>query len=164
MKKRLRKILLVVLALLALMVLGVALQPNFRTFLAMQVNSLLQAGTWEDDPGNWFRAFKEPPPAQVQVIHSKYWRSSHFTTEFIFYFEVKASAEWRDEFLKQKQLTPMPGSDTRTFRGSVSCDLTPDWFAPGPAGLYEAWSWSGDSGSFWINKTNGHVFLFRAEL
>ena len=46
------------------------------------------AGTWEDDPGNWGRAFESTKPPDVAVVHSKYWRSAHWTYEFEYFFEI----------------------------------------------------------------------------
>lgn len=52
------------------------------------------AGAWMDDPKNWSRAFGQDLPAGVNVIHSYYWESDHFTYEYGCYFEIEASPEW----------------------------------------------------------------------
>ena len=164
MKKYGKLVLLTGVSLLALLVVIAAIQPDTRAFFAMQADSIRHAGTWEDDPLNWYRAFKERPPAQVKVIHSKYWRSSHFTYEFIYYFEVEASPKWRDEFLKKRGQTQVSPATARSFRTTTSSDMTPNWFAPDPVELYDVWDRAGDFGSVWINKTNGHIFFYDIQL
>ena len=142
----------------------VLLRPNFRAFLALQIEGIRHAGTWEDDPGNWYRAFQEQQPAQVKVVHSKYWRSDHFTVEFIYYFEVEATPEWRDEFLKKRGLTHVAPSVARSFRSNMQSDDTPGWFAPDPVKLYDVWDRVGYFGSVWIAKTNAHIFFYDMQL
>jgi hypothetical protein len=164
MSKRIKQILLVGLCLVALLVVVVLLRPDTRDFSAMQADSIRRAGSWEDDPQNWFRVFGEQQPAQVKVVHSKYWRSDHFTAEFSYYFEVEATPEWRDALLKKRGLTQVSPSVARTFRTSMDSDDTPDWFAPDPVELYDVWDRAGYFGSVWIVKTNGHIFFYDMQL
>ena len=93
MSKRIKKVLTRLVSLVVLLVIAFILQPGIIPFFAMQVDSIQHAGTWEDDPKNWYRAFNEEQPAEVKVVHSKYWRSDHFTLEFTYYFEVQATPE-----------------------------------------------------------------------
>jgi hypothetical protein len=39
----------------------------------------LKSGTWEDDPANWERAFRSAKPEDVAVVHSRCWRSPHWS-------------------------------------------------------------------------------------
>jgi hypothetical protein len=136
----------------------------FSPFFALQTDSLLHAGTWEDDPTNWYRAFNEEPPGGVKVIHSKYWRSRHFTYEYAYYFEVSPTAEWKEAFLKKHSLERVSPANGSAIRGNHYSDLTPDWFVPGPSENYEIWDKHGYRGSVWIDKTNGHIFFFEIEV
>jgi hypothetical protein len=162
MKKRVKLLLVIGASLIALLLVMAALRSD--PFFAMQANSIRLAGTWEDDPQNWYRAFKERAPAQVKVVHSKYWRSSHFTYEFIYYFEVEATPEWRNEFLKKRGLTQVSSSIARSFRTNTRSDMTPNWFAPDPVELYDVWDKPGYFGSVWVNKTNGHIHFYDIQL
>ena len=123
-----------------------------------------KAGTWEDHPKNWYRAFHEEQPSDVKVVHSKYWRSDHFTDEFIYYFEVEAPPGWRDKYFAKLKLQQVSPETARSFRSSVSDNQTPDWFAPDPVNLYDVWDKAGYFGSVWIDKTNGHIFFYDAQL
>ena len=122
------------------------------------------SGTWEDDPKNWYRAFREQQPSEVTVIHSKYWNSAHITEEYIYFFEVRATPEWRDAFLRRRQLQPVPPSDAWSFRCSNASDITPDWFAPDPVTDYDVWDRAEYHGSVFINKTNGHIHFYGVQL
>ena len=164
MSKRIKKVLIVLVSLVALLVIAFILLPGVLPFFAMQADSIQHAGTWEDDPKNWYRAFNEEQPAQVKVVHSKYWRSNHFTYEFIYYFEVQATPEWRDAFLRKKNLALVSPSSARSFRTNNHSDDTPNWFAPDPVDIYDVWDKAGYFGSVWINKTNGHIFFYDAQL
>ena len=125
----------------------------------------ITAGTWEDDAHNWYRAFQQEPPADIVVVHSKYWRSDHWTDEYSYFFEVDASPKWRDDFLKNRNAQPVPSDKARSFRDQVHSDFTPDWFAPGPVSDYEVWDdRPGYYGTIWISKTNGHIFFWHRKV
>ena len=164
MSKRFKKTLVVGTSFVALLFVTVAFRPDILAFFALQADGIRQAGTWEDDPKNWNRAFNEDLPAQVKVIHSKYWRSNHFTEEFTYYFEIEATPEWRDAFLKKLGLTRVSPSAARSFRTTIHSDDTPDWFAPDPVEAYDVWDKEGYFGSLWVNKMNGHIFFYDAQL
>lgn len=136
----------------------------FSPFFALQMDSLVHAGTWENDPKNWHRAFKEEPPVGIKVIHSKYWRSRHFTYEYAYYFEVCPSPEWKEAFLKKHDLERVSPPQSSTYHGNYHSDLTPDWFVPGASDNYEIWDKHGYHGSVWIDKSNGHLFFFEIEV
>ena len=160
MSKHLKKVFVVLVSLVALLVVVFIFQPRLIPFFAMQADSILHAGTWEDDPKNWYRAFNEEQPVQVKVVHSKYWRSNHFTYECDYYFEVQATPEWRDAFLRKRGLELVSPSSARSFHTNNHFPDTPNWFAPDPVDIYEVWDKAGYFGSVWINKTNGHIFFY----
>ncbi len=164
MRKRIKQILVIGISLVALLIVMVALRSGTLTFFTMQADGIRQAGTWEDDPQNWYRAFREQQPAQVKVIHSKYWRSNHFTEEFIYYFEVEATPEWTEAFLKKRGLIQVSPSVARSFRTNNDPSDTPGWFAPDPVELYDVWDRAGYFGSVWRNKSNGHIYFYDAQL
>ena len=164
MSKRLQQFIFIGGSLIALLVVFLLLHSGTFAFFAAQADGIRNAGTWEDDPQNWYRAFKTNQPVEVKVVHSKYWRSNHFTEEFIYYFEIGATSEWRDSFLKGRGLTEVSPSVARSFRTNHHSGGTPDWFAPDPVGLYGVWDRAGHFGSVWINKTNGHIYVYDAQL
>jgi len=163
-RRRIKNALLICFYLVALLVMAVMLKPDAFTFFMLQADGILHAGTWNDDPKNWRRAFGEATPATVKVIHSYYWRSNHFTDEHIFYFEVQAAPEWKEAYLKKLGLVPVAPPVARSYDTNNHYDKTPKWFAPDSVENYEAWDQPGGYGSVWINKTNGHIFFYDWQL
>lgn len=164
MSKRINKVFIMLVFLVALLAMAFILRPGVLPFMAMQADGIQHAGNWEDDPKNWYRAFNEEQPAQVKVIHSKYWRSNHFTYEFIYYFEVEATPEWKDKFLANHNLKQVPPTTARSFRTNNGGNDTPNWFAPDPVNRYDVWDKPDYFGSVWIGKTNGHIFFYDEQL
>ncbi len=116
----------------------------------------LKAGRWEDDPGNWERAFSEKKPADVVVVHSMYWRAAHFTYEAGYYFEIEANGELEEDLLEANELRPFDSSDAGIP------EPTPDWFAPKPLESYEIWGYVEDpAGNFrlLIDRETATLFL-----
>jgi hypothetical protein len=163
MNKTIKKILIVLVCLGALLLVGFILVGSVGIFMILSPNPA-HAGTWEDDPKNWYRAFNKEQPSEVKVIHSKYWRSAHFTLEFIYYFEVETTPEWRDAFLKKRSLGLVSPSTARSFRTNNDSDTTPNWFASDTLDHYDVWDKAGYFGSVWINKTNGHIYFYDEQL
>lgn len=162
--KRIKKILIVLVSISVLTALVFVLNPGLRAFFGAQIVNLQNAGTWENDPKNWFRAFNEDQPSDVKVIHSKYWKSNHFTDEFIYYFEVEATPEWKEAFLNKRSLVLVPASTARSFRTNIYSDMTPSWFAPDPVSKYDVWDKTGSFGSVWIDKSDGHIYFYDMQL
>ena len=102
MKRAIKWALILLGSVVALFVIARILMPSAGNFFLLQADSIQRAGTWEDDPKNWYRAFNEEQPSDLKIVHSKYWRSNHFTYEFVYYFEVEATPAWRDAFLKKR--------------------------------------------------------------
>lgn len=143
-----------------LWIVGFLGKPGITPFLLALTDGAVNAGTWNDDLENWRRAFNEEKPTGVSVVRSKYWRSNHFTLEFAYYFEVKASPEWRDAFLQKHGFQLVPLNEARTFGSSRSSDEDPRWFAPYPARFYEVWKWPNGVEGLWIEKSTGHLFFY----
>src|SRR5690242_11714816 len=103
-----------------------------------------QSGTWTDDARNWERAFGEKPPQDIKVVHSSYYRSPHFTLEFVHFFQLEPSEAFKKRFNdagKLKRFTPADTNDER--RILFFFHDKPSWFIPKPLDHYEIWR--GDS-------------------
>lgn len=97
-----------------------------------------RSGTWEDDPRNWARAFDAAQPKAVTVVHSKYWRSPHWSLEFRYFFQLKAEAEFRREYLDRNELVQLPASGVAASIGDRR-DV-PAWFCPKAPEAYDGWA------------------------
>ena len=164
MYKNRKQIYFALVSVMALLVFAFMLRTGVIPFLAMQADSIRHAGTWDDDPKNWLRAFNEEQPAEVRVVHSKYWRSNHFTVEYIYYFEVETTPAWKNRFFAKQNLKQVSTETARSFRTNIHDDGTPNWFAPDPVGRYDVWDKAGYTGSAWVDKTTGHIFFYDMQL
>jgi hypothetical protein len=99
------------------------------------------SGTWENDNKNWSRAYNSPLPDSIELLHSWYWRSPHWTLEQAMFFEIKYNKGVKDKFLSDTTLLLLPQSDTITIS---LFDERPKWFLPKPYRFYKIWKSSKD--------------------
>ena len=141
---------------------------NFSTtallFLIVQFNAscgYVRAGTWENDPGNWNRAFQSTKAPDVTVLHSKYWRSPHWSYEFEYYFEIGPNSKLKEQLFGENKLRQVNGGDAAKIKNNVFGDA-PSWFAPKDVAEYEVWVFKDDQNSNFkilIDKKSGVMFL-----
>jgi hypothetical protein len=122
----------------------------------------LKSGTWENDPRNWVRAFDSDKPSYVEVVHSKYWRSPHFTYEFQYFFEVSdGSGQFKEELFSRNSLIKLSPSEAAEARDRCFGE-PPAWFVPRQADEYDVWVYRVvPRGNFrvFVEKNTGSVFL-----
>ncbi len=131
------------------------------TALALAGCGYAMAGTWDDDPGNWGRAFSSTKPPDVEVLHSKYWRSAHWTFEFQYFFHLRRNDPLRRQLIEQNKLVRLEGEAASKAR-SDSFGENPAWFLPGGIGEYEVWVIGGNPNShfrLFFRKATGDLFL-----
>jgi hypothetical protein len=119
------------------------------------------SGTWEDDPGNWGRAFQSTKPPDVVVVHSKYWRSPHWSYEFEYYFEIAPNAGLKRQLFSANKLRRVTGSEAEKIRGKVLPNA-PAWFAPKRVAEYEVWVFDNEPDRHFkllIDSASGQMFL-----
>jgi hypothetical protein len=130
--------------------------------LAMQLGcGFFMAGTWDDDPKNWKRAFGTRQPTDVVVVHSRYWRSPHFTYEFQYFFETERNASLRKAFFERNALVRL-ADDKVTDAIAGSFGERPAWFCPKAPDRYEAWVYRDEPrGHFrvFVDKDPGRLYL-----
>jgi len=121
--------------------------------------SYLKAGQWDDDSRIWGRAFNGDVPTGWSVVHSRYWRSTHFTYEGGYYFGVKVSAQIRESLERQPDLIKYETNQPTKMDGP--CATRPNWFAPKPPTSYDAWRARGGTGNYrlLIDKETPEVFF-----
>jgi len=119
------------------------------------------SGTWEDDPKNWERAFRSAKPPDVIVVHSKYWRSPHFTYEFQYFFEVAQYTSLKTQLFAENRLRRIEGEQVAKAKENHFGEA-PSWFTPKSVGDYEVWMYDdrpGDNFRVFIDKETGTIFL-----
>jgi hypothetical protein len=130
--------------------------------LAVLVNAgcgYFMAGTWEDDPGNWSRALHSTKPPDVRVIHSKYWRSAHWTYEFEYFFEIAPNQKLKEQLFRENKLRQLTGDQAGKVK---NFGTAPTWFAPKDVTEYEVWVFEGEPDHNFrvlIDKKSDVIFL-----
>ena len=97
-----------------------------------------RSGTWVDDPRNFQRAWGQPAPSDLQIRHSWYWRSAHFTREEAYYFQFARHDALMRGFIAENKLQPVADPTSVTV-SDYSCFSRPPWFVPKPMAAYNAW-------------------------
>ena len=119
------------------------------------------SGTWDDHPKNWSRAFHSTKPPDVVVVHSRYWRSPHWSYEFQYFFEIAPNADLKNQLFTANKLRQVTGKDAVAARARVFGDA-PSWFAPNSLASYEVWVFADEPGRNFkvlIDKASGHIFM-----
>jgi hypothetical protein len=118
-------------------------------------------GTWEDDPQNWSRAFSSTKPPDVTVIHSRYWRSRHWTYEFQYFFEIASNIKLKEQLFDKNKLRQVTGDEATKIKKNVFGGA-PSWFAPKSVTEYEVWVFADEPNSNFkilVDKKSGVMFL-----
>lgn len=113
-----------------------------------------RSGTWNDDSKNWERAFGEHIPTNIVVVHSRFWRSAHWTYEFAYYFEVNGDV--RKELLSDTNLVLLSKFEDDFFGEK------PAWFAPEQIKDFEVWGYTNSPPSrfrLWVDKSGKRAFF-----
>ena len=119
------------------------------------------AGTWDDDPGNWGRAFQSTRPEDVLVVHSRYSRSPHWSYESQYFFEIAPNAQLKAQLFTANKLRRITGKEATQARENVFGGA-PSWFAPKSVTEYEVWIFADEPERHFkvlIDKTSGHMFI-----
>lgn len=90
-------------------------------------------GTWENDDDNWGKTFGEEKPQNINLINSYFWKSSHWTYEFITYMEIEYNQEWLKKMTNDYE---MEASLTFSHSEIGFEEDKPKWFAPKPETEY----------------------------
>jgi hypothetical protein len=121
----------------------------------------VMSGTWDDDPKNWSRAFRSAKPPDVLVVHSRYWRSPHWSYEFEYFFEIAPNAALKAQLFGANNLRQLTGKDAIEAQAKVF-GAAPPWFAPKSLDSYEVWVFGDQPQSNFkllIDRASGHMFM-----
>jgi hypothetical protein len=119
-------------------------------------------GSYVDDKHNFERALLFQRPKDVQVAHSIYWQSPHFTDEHCYFLELQPS----DISTILTTLTNLPdvvafADNQREIPPSLAVER-PKWFATSPRSTYEVWTSTNRFNTFGVlrDKKNGRIFVY----
>ena len=99
----------------------------------------------------------EKPPKEIEVVRGKYWESSRWSKEYIMYLELKAPADWRNEFIRQNNFVNSKGNS------NIPADA-PFWFKP--AVNFKAWIPSGftQGSTYYEDTLSRKMFIYEIQL
>ena len=113
-------------------------------------------GTWVDDGKNFGRVFGFEKPGDVTVLHSFYWKSSHWSTEYRYFIALQPSTKFVEGLTHPSFSIPVV-PDERLLE---SCGEKPQWFLPKPLANYEAWKpKTDDRYRIFRDKSEGTLFV-----
>jgi hypothetical protein len=114
-------------------------------------------GTWVDDSRNFDRVFGFSKPPDIHVIHSYYWKSPHWSTEYRYFIALEGSSRFTSGLTHPELMTPAIPDATDID----SCgDKRPAWFLPKPLISYEMWVPRGTTAyRVFRDKTEGTLFV-----
>ena len=115
------------------------------------------AGTWEDDAQNWNRAFNSTQPKDVNIIHSKFWISSHWTYEYITYLKFRASKKWINSFIQTNNLKVASGDFDLP-------DQAPNWFDPKIGQRAYIKNEFSQGSIYFVDHKTGEVLIYEIQL
>jgi hypothetical protein len=131
-------------------------------FTVLLLLTACSSGTWEDDSKNWERIYNQDKPDNVNVIHSWYWRSSHWSYEYEFYIETDSNKQILESFISKADLVQIE-DPTKVPTYELFPDDKPKWFVPKPLDKYEVWTGNGFFKLF-IDKETGHLYWCDSQL
>ena len=91
-------------------------------------------GVYDDEAGNWQRAFRTERPSGVEVLRSQVVRLPSGGT--LGWFRLRATPA-REAELFANDLDPVPDREAKAVRADARGG--PSWFAPEPVARYAAW-------------------------
>lgn len=115
-------------------------------------------GTWEDEPGNWVRAFRSEKPRGIVVERSRYSRFPRLSYEYEYYFHVAPNADLSRLIATATRLARLDLAGSRWSRPGSA----PAWFAPGPSLDYETWGLPGEPENGFrvlVDRRTGDFFI-----
>lgn len=120
-----------------------------------------RSGTWEDDPKNFERAFRQRPHEDAVIVRSWYWRSPHWTHEFAYFFHFRASENFQ-KFLFDNNKLKQPETPSERQMVAEFSHTKPTWFIPKHSDVYDVWIYADDPQShfrIFIDKTTQDIFV-----
>jgi hypothetical protein len=118
-------------------------------------------GTWVDDDRNFKRIFDFDKPPDVIVVHSYYWKSTHWSTEYRYFIALRAPLKFVDGLTDAKLMTPRTPDEAMV----ASCGDKPPWFVAEPLTNYQAWvPKSQNRYRVFHNKADGTLYVCDQQL
>jgi len=132
------------------------------TFLCFSCG-YFSSGTWEDEDKNWERAYNQKLPKTINLVHSWYWRSPHWSLEQAFFFEIEFNEDVKNQFLKYSDIVSI---DSSGYSKLMIFNGKPAWFIPKSFQHYNIWKSNIEFDKFilFIDKKTKHIYWTEYQL
>ena len=98
------------------------------------------------------------PTSDLNLVNGQYWKSSHWTNEYVMYLELKPTKKWWTEFRLQNKLT------IDTTNTALPTDK-PSWFNPTKPYLRFKIDNNFDQGSrYYFDTLTENCFIYEIQL
>jgi len=146
------------------------IRSQYASFVALAVISgtaisCHESGTWENDQKNWRRIFRALKPPDVEVVHSWFWRSPHFTYECEYYVQIRKNPKFQDHLISMNNMHELTTEQLRWV--TDWSQHRPNWFAPNALIDYRVLVYPDVArGQFTllIDRQTGDLFLYDVQL
>ncbi len=115
------------------------------------------SGIWEDDPETWNKVFGEDVPNEVEIIHSQFWKSAHWSYEFEVFFELKTSHSFFKSYFINNQHFEVKKVNYLEM-GEHYFQEKPNWFLPKTIENYIIWTNEQENLKIFVDKKTYHIF------
>lgn len=99
----------------------------------------IDSGVWENHPNNWIRAFNESKPDGIDVVHSRYMSTPHWSHEFEYFFHLRPSDLATKRFTQPPGMKPYTSKDELFLPVDSFFQEKPAWFLPKELVAYDIW-------------------------
>ena len=102
---------------------------------------------------------------EVQIINGQFWKSGHWTYEYVVFLELKPSNKWKEKFFKGYRAKENlmrkynPKNSSHLINGPDWFE-NPDWF--NPTGDFEVYS--GYGGNYYWNEKENTLLFYEIQL
>lgn len=136
--------------------LSKSIRLAFGVCIVISMVSCMEKNT--NDPIETYKYWAgELPPKEVDVIHGRYWQSSHWSKEYIMYMDVKTPQAWRSQFIKQNNLVET------TDQYGLPSDA-PDWFKPTKSFRAFVPAGPGQGSVYYEDTLTGRMLIYEIQL
>jgi hypothetical protein len=96
-------------------------------------------------------------PGNFTIIDGQFWKSPHWTYEYITYLHFRAPKKWIDEFIKSNDLEIAVGNHEIP-------DEAPDWFVPEVGQKVYVEKGFTQGSMYFVNEKTGEVLFYEIQL
>lgn len=101
----------------------------------------------------------------VEVINGQFWKSAHWTYEYVVFLELKPSKEWKEKFFKnyntkENLLGKYNSENNNHLTKGPNWFENPDWFSPNSK--FDVYS--GYGGNYYWNEKENILLFYEMQL